>query len=134
MMNIIERNKRIFLIFDFSIALIIVAYICLRCHCAWSPEFKQIINGYGVPLSIIESIFLYLLGWVFFSMIPSANVFLWNIILYSFLHRKDLPPKSKYAVSDDFWYMGTISFAVPYTVSFFLIVLQAFGIIDLSVF
>lgn len=129
----IRKNKIIITVAVLSVVIIAFFSIALSGNFSGELEF-QIINNQktGEPLGVFMSLFIYVLMWLLFGLIPSAAIMLFSMLVYAFLHRKD-PNLFKKGYSpkyeEEFEYAGKLSFCSTYAATFILILLQASGLL-----
>lgn len=134
----IKKNK---IIIATSITVLVFTVFCLilsNSSINGSLSFQYVHNqNTGEPLSLSESIFLYILFFWFLGLIPFSVVFLFSLMIYFFLHRKDKrlferrynPP---YEEEMDFGFK--VSYISTYTAIFILLILQISNLVTIKVF
>lgn len=131
-----ERNKRIIAIATSVFWLSIVGWVLLESRPAGPFEFHWLRNGTtGERLPLIANIVLYGIAWAFFSMIPSAWVFLFALGVYSFLHRKDKRCLNRYyhpPYEEEMFYAGSLSFALVYITTGVLLLLHITNMVEIK--
>lgn len=141
MENIMEdcrKNKR--LIATSVIILVLIAFVAIlaNSHLNGNFAFRYIYNrNTGEPISAIGSILLYILFWWFIGLLPSATVFLFSLILYFSLHRKDMRLLERHYhpnYESEFHFGGLIAFSATYIAIFILLVLHICSLITISLF
>lgn len=129
----IRKNKIIITVAVLSVVIIVALAIALSGDFNGNLEFQIISNPKtGEPLGVCMSLFVYVLMWLLFGLIPSSCVMLFAMLLYFFLHRKDPNLLKKgYAPSyeEELEYAGKISLFSTYVATLFLILLQASGLL-----
>lgn len=134
----IIKNKRIILISILIFVTFIVVLILLNSRFNDDVYFHYVYNqNTGEQLSIITSLFLYLLFWWFVGGIPSACVFLFMATIYAIIHRKDkrLFEKSYHPkYEEELFYGGQMAFAVTYLAVLVLMILHLSNIATIRVF
>ena len=130
------KNKIIITIAVLSVVVIVALSIALSGAWNGNLEFQIIRNQKtGEPLGVCMSLFVYLLMWLLFGLVPSACVMLFAMLVYFILHRKDPNLfKKGHAPSyeEEFEYAGKLSLCATYVATLFLIFLQASGIITFN--
>ena len=133
----VKRNK---MILATAILLLVIGstvFILLNSEICGPPSFHRIQNqNTGEDLSIVMSVFLYLIFWAFFAMIPTSAVFLFSMCVYSILHRKDkrlLEKRYHPPYEDELHFCGYVSFASTYTAFLLLLILQVSNLMDIHV-
>ena len=129
----IRKNKYIITIAVLSVVVIASLSIALSGDFRGELDF-QIINNQktGEPLGVFMSLFIYVLMWLLFGLIPSSCVMLFAMLVCFFLHRKDPNLfKKGYSPSyeEEFEYAEKISLCSTYAATLFLILLQASGLL-----
>lgn len=134
----IQKNKIIITVAVLVLVFVVVACILLNSTTNDTLYFHYVHNqNTGEPLSLIASIFLYILFWWFIGLVPSASVFLFMMCLYYFLHRKDKRILDRYyhpKYEEEFYYGGTVSFAATYIAILILMILHISNIATINVF
>ena len=134
----IIRNKRIILSSILIFVILIVVLILLNSRFNNDVYFHYVYNqNTGEQLSIIASLFLYLLFWWFVGLVPSACVFLFMMMIYAIIHRKDkrLFEKSYHPeYEEEFFYGGLMAFVITYLAILILMILHLFNIVTIKVF
>ena len=89
-METIKRNKKIIAI---SIIVLVSVAFCLilsNSSVNGAFSFHYVYNlKTGEQFSLFVSILLYVLFWWFAGILPTSIVFLFSLLIYIFLHRKD---------------------------------------------
>lgn len=134
----IRKNKLIITVAVLLVVIIAFFSIALSGNFSGTLEFKILNNQEtGEPLGVLASLFLYVLMLLLFGLVPSSCVFLFAMLVYFFLHRKD-PNLFKKGYSpkyeEEFEYAGKLSFCSTYAATFMLILLYAIGLFDYSGF
>ena len=128
-----RNNKTIITVAVLSVVVIVALSIALSGDFNGNLEFQIISNQKtGEPLGVCMSLFVYLLMWLLFGLVPSACVMLFSMLVCFFLHRKDPNLfKKGYAPSyeEEFEYAGKLSLCTTYVATLFLIFLQASGLL-----
>ena len=132
-----KRNKAILATAILMLVIGSTVLIILNSEICGQPAFNRVQNqNTGEDLSIVMSVFLYLIFWVFFAGIPASVVFLFSIAVYFFLHRKDkrlLEKRYHPPYEDELHFCGYVSFASTYTAFLPLLILQLSNLIDIHV-
>lgn len=129
----IRKNKIIITVAVLSV--VIIAFFSIALSGDFSGEFEfQILNNQktGEPLGAFMSLFIYLLMWLLFGLIPSAAIMLFSMLVYAFLHRKDPNLFKRGHTSkheEEFEYAGKLSLCSTYAATLLLILLQASGLL-----
>lgn len=133
----VSRNKKLITAFIVAVVLTAVCYILSNSQINGALSFHRVLNQRtGVQISIIGSVALYLLFWLFSGMVPSSTAFLMAMFFYWFLHRKDprffergyIPP-----YEDELHFAWKVSFIVTYAAALFLILLQISNLVNVHV-
>lgn len=131
-----ERNKRIIAIATGVFWFSIVGWVLLKSRPVGPFEFHWLRSGTtGERLPLIANIVLYGIAWAFFSMIPSAWVFLFALGVYSFLHRKDKRGLNRYyhpPYEEEMFYAGSLSFALVYITTGVLLLLHITNMVEIK--
>lgn len=137
-MDSMRKNK---IIIATSIILLVFTIFCLvlsNSSINGALSFHYVYNqNTGEPLSLGMSIFLYLLFFWFVGLVPFSSVFLFSLIVYFFLHRKDkrlLERRYHPPYEDEMYFGGKIAFISTYTAIFILMVLQISNLVVIRVF
>lgn len=137
-MNLIKRNKIIIATSTIVLVFLIFCFILSNSEINGSLSFHYVHNqNTGEPLSLIVSIFLYILFWWFIGLVPSAAVFLFSLIVYYFLHRKDkrlLERRYHPPYEEEFHFGGKVAFISTYIAVLVLLLLQISNLVMISVF
>lgn len=137
-MNSIKRNKIIIATSTIALVFIIFCFILSNSEINGSLSFHYVHNqNTGEPLSLLVSIFLYILFWWFIGLVPSAAVFLFSLIVYYFLHRKDkrlLERRYHPSYEEEFHFGGKVAFVSTYIAVLILLLLQISNLVSISVF
>ena len=132
-----KRNKAILATAILMLVIGSTVLILLNSEVIGHPSFHRIQNqNTGADLSIVMSVFLYLIFWVFFAGIPASVVFLFSIAVYFFLHRKDkrlLEKRYHPPYKDELHFCGYVSFASTYTAFLLLLILQVSNLMEINV-
>lgn len=111
--------------------------IILNSEICGPPSFHRVQNqNTGEDLSIVVSVSLYLIFWLFFAGIPTSFVFLFSMGVYFFLHRKDkrlLEKRYHPPYEDELHFCGYVSFASTYTAFLLLLILQVSNLMEINV-
>ncbi len=137
-MDSIKRNKLIIATSTIALVFLIFCFILSNSEINGSLSFHYVHNqNTGEPLSLIVSIFLYILFWWFIGLVPSAAVFLFSLIVYYFLHRKDkrlLERRYHPPYEEEFYFGGKVAFISTYIAVLVLLLLQISNLVSISVF
>jgi hypothetical protein len=137
-MDSIKRNKLIIATSTIALVFLIFCLILSNSEINGSLSFHYVHNqNTGEPLSLIASIFLYILFWWFIGLVPSAAVFLFSLILYYFLHCKDkrlLERRYHPPYEEEFYLGGKVAFTSTYIAVLILLLLQISNFVSISVF
>lgn len=132
-----ERNKRIIAIATGIFWISIVGWVLLESCPAGPFEFHWIRSGTtGERLPLIANIFLYGIAWAFFSMIPSAWVFLFALFVFFFLHRKDKKLYQRHyypPYEEEMHYGGKLAFALVYITTGALLLLHITNLVEIKI-
>ena len=131
------RNKRIIAIATGIFWLSIVGWVLLESRPAGPFEFHWIRSGTTAErLPLIANIFLYGIAWAFFSMIPSAWVFLFALCVFFFLHRKDKKLHQRHyypPYEEEMHYGGKLTFALVYITTGALLLLHITNLVEIKI-
>lgn len=132
-----ERNKRIIAIATGIFWLSIVGWVLLESRPAGPLEFHWIRSGTtGERLPLIANILLYGIALAFFSMIPSAWVFLFALCVFFFLHRKDKKLHQRHyypPYEEEMHYGGKLTFALVYITTGALLLLHITNLVEIKI-
>lgn len=134
----IRKNK---IIIATSIVILIVILFCLilsNSSINGALSFHYVYNQKtGESLSLGMSIFLYVLFFWFIGLVPFSSVFLFSLIIYCFLHRKDkrlFERKYHPSYENELYFGAKVAFISTYTAIFILMVLQISNLVTIQVF
>jgi len=134
----IIKNKRIILSSILIFVTLIVVLLLLNSRFNNDVYFHYVYNqNTGEQLSVITSLLLYLLFLWFVGLVPSACVFLFMMMVYAIIHRKDkrLFEKSYHPnYEEEFFYGGLMAFVVTYSAVLVLMILHLSNIATIKVF
>ncbi len=134
----IKKNKRIITISILIYVFILFLFILINSTFNDELRFICVTNqNTGEPIGVIGSLFLYILLWWFVGLIPSAMVFLFVLLLYCFLHRKDrriLERNYHPSYEEEYYYGGKVTFIATYVAAGLLLILQMFNVITINIF
>lgn len=136
--NSLKKNK---IIIATSVILLVLSMFILilsRSSINGALSFHYVYNrNTGEPLSLAMSIFLYILLFWFIGLIPSSSVFLFSIMIYYFLHRKDKRLFNRNyhpTYEEEFFFGGKVAFASTYLAILILMLLQISNLVIIRVF
>lgn len=134
----IHKNKLILTIFVFTLVCGAFSYVLLTSTLNSEFYFRRMINlNTGEPLSILASIFLYILfGW-FVGLVPSSAAVVFSLLAYCFLHRKDPRFFEKGydpIYSQEYHYAAQLAIIVTYVATTLLLILHIFNVITIHLF
>ncbi len=134
----IKKNKRIITISILIYVFILFLFVLINSTFNDELRFVYVTNqNTGEPIGVIGSLFLYVLLWWFVGLIPSAMVFLFVLLLYHFLHRKDsriLERNYHPPYEEEYHYGGKVTFISTYIAAGVLLILQIFNVITINIF
>lgn len=133
--NNIKKNKRIITISTLILIFVMLFFVLINSTFNAKFEFVSIINkNTGESIGVVSSLFLYVLLWWFIGLFPSAIAFLFVLLLYYFLHRKDrriLERNYHPPYEEEYHYGGKIAFEYSYIATGIILILQIFNIINI---
>lgn len=132
-MNNIKRNKMIISASSIAIVVLIFLYTLSNSEATGEFSFQYIQNrNTGDPMALAPSIFLYLLLWYVSSLVPASCIFLFAMLVYYFLHRKDprlLERRYHPPYESELDFGCAVAMTATFIATFILIVLYACGVI-----
>ena len=132
------RNKRI--IFSFVIIVVVTIFLLILFNNNFNSEiyFHYVYNqNTGECLTVLESVFLYLLLWGLAGGILASGISVFVMYVYFFLHRKDKKISYKYYTpkyQEELEYGISVAFVAAYILLLIVMILHIFNISTLSIF
>ena len=133
-----RRNKRIIAIICIIVALVVFIIIITTCQLNNQLSFRYIHNNNtSEQLSILVSIFLYILILGVAGLVPYGALALLSMIVYFFLHRKDeriLERRYHPPYESEFFFGEFVARITAYIGTFIMLVLYISGLITFRIF